>query len=203
MHAPDTYSSIAAESHGYYREKASKFISFAFPVTSEQMVKDHLQQLRKKYHDADHYCFASQIGFPESDSRTSDDGEPAGSAGKPILGQILSRGLCDILVVVIRYFGGTRLGIPGLINAYRCAARDALDHSTTIFKVLEDFFEISFPYESLNPVMQILKKKQAVIKHRVLDQVCTLQFSVRKSQCKLVINKLNTIRNIYVYQISS
>ncbi|MCX6267127.1 MAG: YigZ family protein, partial [Bacteroidetes bacterium] len=132
----DSFLSISSESRGIYREKASKFMCVAMPVSSEEEVKLNLDELKKAYHDANHHCYAYRLGLENHAYRTNDDGEPSGSAGKPIYGQILSMGLSDILVVVIRYFGGTKLGIPGLIHAYRTAAREALEQASIIEKIV-------------------------------------------------------------------
>ncbi|MFH1161379.1 MAG: YigZ family protein [bacterium] len=196
----DTYYSIAGESRGFYREKASKFIAFAYQVSAEELVKECLTLLRKEYFDANHHCYAYRIGYPVCLYRTHDDGEPSGSAGKPIYGQILSKDLSDVLVVVIRYFGGTKLGIPGLIHAYRTAAKDALDQATIITRTISDSFHISFPYVQLNAVMQILKKEGAILKAQSFDQTCDIHFSIRKSKSEVVRNKLSKLINISIYQ---
>jgi len=194
----DTYFSIAGKSQGLYREKASKFLSFAFQVTAEEQVKTCLAQLKKEYFDANHHCFAYRLGFPDFTYRINDGGEPSGSAGKPIYGQIISKNLSDILVVVIRYIGGTRLGIPGLTHAYKTAAKDALDRATIVSRILSDSFRISFPYERLTFVMQTLKREQANLEFQSFDQTCEIQFSIRKSKSEMIRKKFSAMIDISI-----
>jgi len=155
----DSYKSISAISKGSYKEKGSKFFSFAFPVISEEEVKEKLAMLRKEYHDARHHCYAYRIGYDKQVFRINDDGEPSGTAGRPIYGQILSNDLTQILIVVIRYFGGIKLGVPGLINAYRTAAKDALDHTAIVTKPIKEEYQVLFEYTVMNNVMKILKEE--------------------------------------------
>jgi len=177
----DTYFSIGQESIGSYREKASKFIAIAIPVRNETEIKTNLDQIRKEHHGANHFCYAYQLGNDKQHYRTNDDGEPSGSAGKPIYGQILSFGLSDILVVVVRYFGGTKLGIPGLINAYRTAARESLAQAQHVEKTVMAQVEIRFDYPSMNDVMKIVKEKECQVVNQKYDEQCTLHLSVKRS----------------------
>ncbi|MEI6454757.1 MAG: YigZ family protein [bacterium] len=177
----DTYLSIASESTGTYRDKASKFLSFSYPVAGEDEVRDRMQQLRKKYHDANHHCFAYRLGPEGIQYRVSDDGEPSGSAGKPILGQLISFKVSDVLIVVVRYFGGTKLGIPGLINAYRSSARQSLENATIFTKFIESKILVTFPFEEMNSIMKIVKTPGVTILTKVLDQECQFELMVRKS----------------------
>jgi uncharacterized YigZ family protein len=197
----DSYLSIASESRGTFRDKASKFIAVALPVTTEDQVKSYLEELRKDYHDANHHCYAYRLGVEDQAYRVNDDGEPTGSAGRPIYGQILSTGLSDVLVVVIRYFGGTKLGIPGLINAYRTAARVALDGAVIIEKTIQVQLRVSFEYQMMNDVMRILKEEHVkIIQHTALEK-CEIDFQVRKSQNDNLENRFNKLKNITVTKI--
>jgi uncharacterized YigZ family protein len=201
MESSDTYLTIANESQSSLREKASKFIAFAFPVGNEAEVKQYLGQLRKDYYNANHHCFAFRTGHPDSAQyRFNDDGEPSGSAGKPIYGQLLSRDLSDLLVVVVRYFGGTKLGIPGLIKAYRSAASLALDESNIITKVITTRFSIDFPVLKMNDVMRILKQEEAEIHSQNFEKQYSIDFSIRESKKDLLTTRLNTIGNISIYE---
>jgi len=198
MEDQDTYYSIAAASIGLYREKASKFKAFAFPVSSEADIRTQIDSIRKSYFDANHFCYAYRIGFPAFIYRVNDDGEPSGSAGKPIYGQILSRDLYDILVVVIRYFGGTKLGIPGLIRAYRSATAEALDAAETVIKIVTERRVITFPYERMNEVMRIIKQEFAQVVAQESDLQVTLHLEVRKTNSENLIQRLNQIMNVCV-----
>ena len=157
MNPSDEYRSIAAPAEGLYKESGSRFIALAYPVESEQSVKDIVSGLRKEYHDARHHCYAYRLGYDGTVFRSSDDGEPSGTAGRPILGQIDSAGLSDILVVVVRYFGGVKLGVPGLIRAYKSATADALANATVVEKTAGTLYRISFDYLSMNAVQKVLK----------------------------------------------
>jgi len=198
MEPSDSYQSIAGTSKGAYREKASKFISFAIPVASEEEVKKHLTRLRKEYYNANHHCYAYRIGHPEYLYRINDDGEPSGSAGKPIYGQILSRELSDVLVVVIRYFGGTKLGIPGLIHAYKTATQEALDQAKRCTKVLSERYMIRFQYPQMNDVMRIMKQEKAEILSQKFDNDCKIHFSIRKSKSEKLKKRLSNLMNISI-----
>ena len=199
MEFSDSYKSISGTTKGTYRERASKFISFAIPVTSEEEVKEHLAKLRKEYYDANHHCYAYRIGHPEPIYRINDDGEPSSSAGKPIYGQILSRDLSDILVVVIRYFGGTKLGIPGLIHAYKTAAQESLNEAKRCIKVLSERYSIRFQYPQMNDVMKILKKEKVKIISQESDHDCKIVFSIRKSKSEEVKIRLSKLNDICIY----
>lgn len=153
----DTYQSISEPARGLYRDNGSKFLAFAFPVESEAEIKTILAGIRKEYHDARHHCYAYRLGHTGGLWRANDDGEPSSSAGRPILGQLLSRELSDILVVVVRYFGGIKLGIPGLIRAYRESTADALGNARTVEKIAGIRYRLRFPYDRMNAVMKVLK----------------------------------------------
>ena len=153
----DTYRTIESEAHGLFRDRGSRFIAIAIPVSSQEEIKSRLAGLRKEYHDARHHCFAWMLAPDRQAWRISDDGEPSGTAGKPILGQINSRELTNVLVVVIRYFGGTLLGVSGLINAYRTAAADALNNARVVEKHVCQRWSVTFPYIAMNDVMKVLR----------------------------------------------
>ncbi|MEI6682418.1 MAG: YigZ family protein [Bacteroidota bacterium] len=194
----DSFRSISGESRGIYREKASKFIAVALPVSSEDEVKASLEELRKSYHDANHHCYAYRLGLENQAYRVHDDGEPSGSAGKPIYGQILSTGLSDVLVVVIRYFGGTKLGIPGLIHAYRIAAREALDQAEIIEKVIRVPLKVIFEYPMMNEIMRILKEEGVKIISQSSAINCEIDFQVRKSNLEKVRTRLTRLNKVEI-----
>ena len=175
----DAYRSIAARSEGLFKDNGSRFIALAFPVETEEEVKDIVAALRKEYHDARHHCFAYRLGYKGDRFRSSDDGEPSGSAGRPILGQIDSLGLSDILVVVVRYFGGIKLGIPGLIRAYKTSTADALSQAEVIDKVAGKTFRVRFDYLAMNAVMKVLKDMGLQPSAQDFGLACTLEVRVR------------------------
>jgi uncharacterized YigZ family protein len=174
----DTYITIAASSTGIFKDKGSKFLSFAFPVNDEEQVKEHIRQLKKEYFDARHHCYAYRIGLCGEQWRANDDGEPSSTGGKPILGQLLSRELTNVLVVVVRYFGGILLGVSGLINAYRAAAADALDKATAVEKTATEICSFTFRYNDMNTVMKWLKEEQIEILAQQFDMECALKAAV-------------------------
>lgn len=198
METKDTYLSVKSETQGTYREKASRFIAFATPVSTEEEAKERLASIRKSYHDANHHCYAYRLGPTGDVYRINDDGEPSGTAGRPIFGQIQSRGLSDVLVVVTRYFGGTKLGVPGLIHAYRTAAEDALSKGIVVNKTLTDSIGVTFEYAKMNDVMKILKEPGIAILSQESGQVCTVRFSVRRSKSEEVRHRLSKIINISI-----
>lgn len=177
----DTYKTIREASQGVYKEKGSKFMAFAYPVTTESEVKSILDSLRKQYYDARHHCYAYILGPDKAAYRINDDGEPSSTAGKPIYGQLLSHDLTNILVVVVRYFGGIKLGVPGLINAYRTAAKDAIDNAIIIEKNITEVYNLQFTYEQMNSVMKILKDEELPQSNQKFELDCSLDFSVRQS----------------------
>lgn len=201
----DSYPSISQISRASIREKASKFIAVAIPVRNEQEVKHHLDELKREFFDANHHCFAYMLGPERSNFRANDDGEPSGTAGKPILGQINSKGVSDVLVVVVRYFGGTKLGVPGLINAYRLAAQSALEGAQLREVILTSHFRIRFDLALINEVMKMLKKYQAKISLQSLDQQSTIEFEIRRGRVGEVVDRvqymISTGNNIEIIQI--
>lgn len=194
----DTYKTITAPSEGNFKDRGSKFPSFAFPVYSEEEIKEILQDLRKKYYDARHHCYAWRLGADMEHYRTNDDGEPSSTAGKPILGQIQSNGLSNILIVVIRYFGGTKLGVPGLINAYRTAAADALANAEFIEKTVNDILRVDFDYLAMNDVMKIMKEDQPLQIDQLFDLKCSITLSIRQSEAERLTGKFEEIDTVKV-----
>lgn len=197
--ATDSYLSIAGESKSIYREKASKFIGIAIPTSTELEAKSHLDRIRKEFFDANHHCYAYRLGFENVLYRTNDDGEPSGSAGKPIYGQILSKDISDILIVVVRYFGGTKLGVPGLINAYRTSAKEAIDNGELVEKLVTVKFRINFTYPAMNEVMRILKEERVQILGQGYETACNIDFQVRKSHADGIQVRLNRLNNISIH----
>lgn len=186
----DTYKTIQSKAEGLYKEKGSKFLSFAIPVKTVEEIKDILAQYRKDYYDARHVCYAYMLGAERKDFRANDDGEPSGTAGRPILGQINSYDLTDILVVVIRYFGGTLLGTSGLITAYKEATRDALDQAEIIEKTVDKQITIHFEYPLMNEVMRIVKETEAQIVYQTYENDCIMQLNIRMQNAGLLQGKL-------------
>ena len=178
----DTYRSIAAPAKGVYKELGSKFLAFAYPVETEEEAKKILASVRKEYFDARHHCFAWRLGLTGEPYRLSDDGEPSSTAGRPIHGQLLSQELSDILVVVVRYFGGVKLGVPGLIRAYRTATQDALANARIVEKVAGQHFTLKFGYLQMNDVMKVLKDMGITPLRQSFDLDCSLEVRVRLSQ---------------------
>ena len=186
----DTYKSIQAPSEGLFKDNGSRFIAGAYPVETEAEVKTILEGLRKQYHDARHHCYAYRLGHRGDIFRANDDGEPSGSAGRPILGQIDSRALSDILVVVTRYFGGIKLGIPGLIRAYKTSTADALDSAVVVTKTACRHFLLKFDYLDMNGVMKVLKDMDLPQRAQSFAQDCSLETSVPLSAVEDFLKRL-------------
>jgi len=178
----DTYKTIASPAEGLYKEKGSKFLAFAFPIGSTDEVKEHLQRLRKEYYDARHHCYAYILGKRMKAFRVNDDGEPSGTGGRPIHGQLLSAGVTNTLIVVVRYFGGVLLGASGLASAYKAAAHDALAHATIVEHTIDVTFRLHFAYELTNDVMRILKEQGLQPHNRQYGEGCLLDVDVRATQ---------------------
>ena len=189
----DEFKTIATTSEGYYTEKRSKFLAFAHHVQTTDEVKDIIAQYRKKYYDARHVCYAYMLGAERNDFRANDDGEPSSTAGKPILGQINSNELTDILIVVVRYYGGVHLGTSGLIVAYREAAADAISHATIETRQVEEIIKYTFAYPQMNDVMRIVKDMNPRIISQTYDNTCEIVLSIRKSEADLLRNKLEKL----------
>ena len=196
MNAFDAYQSIGAPSQGLFKDNGSRFIAFAFPVETEEEVKEHVAALKKEYHDARHHCFAYRLGYKGDVWRAADDGEPSGSAGRPILGQIDSMGLSDILVVVVRYFGGIKLGIPGLIRAYKTSTADALRQAAVVPKIAGKNWSVEFEYLSMNDVMKVLKEMDLSPSAQNFGENCSLTVRVRLSEEENFKKKLDSFANL-------
>ena len=194
----DTYKTIINSSEGIYKDKGSKFIALAYPVSSEDEVKLHLEALRKEHHSARHHCWAYKLGALGDRYRCSDDGEPTNSAGKPILGQLEAFGVTDVAIVVVRYFGGVLLGVGGLMQAYKEAAKSALENSEIVEKVVMMHYIIEYPYEQSSAVQLVLKRFKSVIRSQSYTEVCAIHFSIAKSKSTECIFALQHIINIRV-----
>ena len=190
----DEYKTIKETSEGYYTEKRSKFLAFAHPVSTVDEVKDIVAQYRKKYYDARHVCYAYMLGAERTEFRANDDGEPSSTAGKPILGQINSNELTDILIVVVRYYGGVNLGTSGLIIAYREAAAYAIAHATIETRQVEERIVFKFPYEMMNDVMRVVKDMQPRIISQTYDNTCEITLSIRQSEASQLRSRLEKLR---------
>jgi len=189
----DTYLIIDAFAEGLYKEKGSRFIALAYPVRTEAEVKDILAALRRSYHDARHHCYSYVLGYNKSTFRVNDDGEPSGTAGKPIYGQILSADLTNILIVVVRYFGGTLLGVSGLIRAYKLAAKDAIDNAKIVEKTVNDVYSVTFDYNAMNDVMKCLKEYEVAFINQQYDLTSAITFSIRKNFSNKIFEALKKI----------
>ena len=196
----DTYKTIAAASEEVlYKEKNSKFFGYAFPVTTEEEIKEILEHLRKEHFSARHWCYAYQIGTEKIQYRANDDGEPNNSAGMPIYGQIQSFEVTNVLIVVVRYFGGVKLGVGGLISAYKITAQMALENSEIVERTIDKHFIISFGYANMNKVMRIIKEKNLQIISQKMEMDCEIEISIRK---KNVQNLLDTFENLYEIKLT-
>lgn len=189
----DLYKTISAETQGQFKDRGSRFIALAFPVSSEDEIKEIIAGLRKEYHDARHHCFAWRLGPDMERYRVNDDGEPSGSAGRPIYGQLQKWELTNILVVVVRYFGGTLLGVGGLISAYRNATAEALQNANILEKRVEQQIKVQFPYEQMNGVMKIVKEFDLAFENQHFDMNCTLELRVWDRHNHTVIQRLSKL----------
>lgn len=203
MSDSDKYKTLKSESKGIYKEKGSKFISYAFPVFSESDIKRHIKDLKKEFYDARHHCYAYLLGADGKQFRANDDGEPSGTAGKPILGQLKSHELSNLLVVVIRYFGGTKLGTSGLIHAYKEATIDAIQNGTIIECTVNDIYQIDFDYGVLNDVMRIMKEENPKIIKQDFDLRCAIEWSCRQSDVKAITSRLEKVESVRIEYIGT
>ncbi|MCB0804723.1 MAG: YigZ family protein [Bacteroidales bacterium] len=194
----DRYKTISGSSEGNYKDRGSKFIAIAFPVISEDEVKERLAEVKGAYHDARHHCYAYMIAPDKSVSRYNDDGEPSGTAGRPILGQINSNDLTNVLIVVVRYFGGVKLGVRGLINAYKGATADALANAKIVTKTVKEEYEIQFAYPETNAVMRIMKETNVNIFQQEFALNCLIKFGVRKNEAQSVYERLSKINGLKI-----
>lgn len=199
----DTYQEIRSLSKGLYKEKGSKFISYCCPVYSEEEVKERLEEIKKIEHSARHYCYAFVINPDKSALRANDDGEPSSTAGKPILGQIQSHDLTNTLIIVVRYFGGIKLGIPGLIRSYKTAAYNAISNSTIITKTIKETYEVLFNYSQMNNVMRFIKENNIEIIETDFKINCKLIFAVEKNKADHIIQSLNNNHKLIIKYLNT
>ncbi len=194
----DTYLTIEKPVEGDFRDRGSKFLSFAYPINSEADIKPILAQLKIEHPKANHHCWAMRLGTDRSVFRVNDDGEPSGTAGRPILNVLLSKNITNIIVIVARYFGGTLLGVPGLINAYRTAAEEALKVANVVEKTINDIYTIGFEYQHMNEVMRIIKDDNLTVLSQQFDNACSVKISIRKMQVNRSISKFEKIENVVI-----
>ncbi|MBE0638780.1 MAG: YigZ family protein [Bacteroidales bacterium] len=199
----DTYKTIVSRSEGVFKDKGSRFISFAIPVQTEEQVKAEIETLKREYFDARHHCYAYILGFNKDAFRMNDDGEPSGTAGKPIHGQLLVHDLTNTLIVVIRYFGGIKLGVRGLINAYKFAAQEALINNTIETRIVSEVYQVKFAYEDMNDIMRIMKEEDLDQINHNFHLTCTLDFAVRKSRADNVIKRFKDLRKVEVNYLTT
>jgi uncharacterized YigZ family protein len=192
----DTYRTIEKPAEGQFRDRGSKFLAYAYPVASENELKNILAMLKSTHQKANHHCWAVRFGIDRSVFRINDDGEPSGTAGRPILNTLLSRDLTNILVVVVRYFGGTLLGVPGLINAYKTATEEALKTVSIVEKTVNDIYTIEFDYLQMNDVMKVIKDDNLNIIGQVFDNNCSVKLSIRKTQVNQTLSKLSKLAGV-------
>jgi uncharacterized YigZ family protein len=194
----DSYITVKAISEGIYKEKGSRFISYVHPVSNEEQIKDLITDYRKKYFDARHHCYAWQLGVTGDMFRANDDGEPSGTAGKPILGQIKAFGVTNVFVMVVRYFGGVKLGTGGLVQAYKLATADALQNAEMVEKTVNDYYTLKFGYDAINDVMKVCKDENLPITNQQFGLSCELSFNVRQSQSEVLVTRLLKVEGVDV-----
>ncbi|WP_205589906.1 IMPACT family protein [Mucilaginibacter celer] len=194
----DTYKTIEKPAEGIFRDRGSKFLAYAYPISSENDIKGIVTQLKAEHPKANHHCWAMRLSIDRSVFRVNDDGEPSGTAGRPILNTLLSKDLTNILVVVVRYFGGTLLGVPGLINAYKVATEEALAQAVVTSKTVNDVYTASFEYLQMNDVMRVIKEENLLILNQQFDNDCNIQLSIRKTQVEQALFKLGKVNGVKV-----
>lgn len=194
----DTYKTIKAPSEGYYTEKRSRFLSFAMPVRTVEEVKEQVDSYRKRFYDARHVCWAYMLGPERKQFRANDDGEPSSTAGKPILGQINSNELTDILVIVVRYFGGIELGTSGLIVAYRTAAAEAIAAAEVETRTVDEVITVAFEYPYLNSVMRIVKEDHPIVLSQKFEMDCEMTLQIRKGEAERLKSRLRKVETAYL-----
>lgn len=199
----DVYQVVTTTAEGLYKDKGSKFIAIAFPATSENEIKETLAAIKKKYFDARHHCYAYMLGADKATFRANDDGEPSGTAGKPILNQILSKNITNVCVVVVRYFGGIKLGVSGLITAYKTATQQALENVTIETRTVNEIYTLHFEYPLLNEVMRITKEEKIEPINTKFELDCILEFGIRKNEANRVISKFEKIHGVSVKYIKT
>lgn len=194
----DEYRTVTGEATGIYKEKGSRFLAFAYNVTTPEEAKERVREKQKEYHDARHHCYAWRLGPGDGETKVGDDGEPSGTAGRPILGQILSAGLTNIVVVVVRYFGGIKLGTGGLIVAYKTATSDCLANAQIETRTFDVRLAVSFPYLAMNGVMKALKESSAKVESQSFDTSCLIKLSVREAEHDQIVSRLTDIEGVTV-----
>ena len=199
----DTYRTITTPYEGVFRDKGSKFIAYAYPFTDEGELKDSIAELKSLHPKARHHCWAYRLTPDRSVFRLNDDGEPSGTAGRPILNVLLSMDVTNVLVVVVRYFGGTLLGVTGLINAYKTATQEAFEGAEIIEKTLDDVYEVRFEYLQMNNIMRIIKEENVAVLDQQFDNDCSMRFSVRKTDVNTVIGRLEKIEGAKLHYIKT
>ena len=197
----DSYKTIKAPSEGFFKDRGSKFFGYAYPITSEQELKLKIEELKKEHHTARHHCYAYRLKQDYSVYRANDDGEPTNAAGKPILGQIDAKELTNVGVVVVRYFGGTKLGVGGMMNAYKTAALEALNNAEIIECTIDEEFEISFGYPEMNTVMRFIKDLGLEIKSQKMEMDCKIIFAIRKKEAQKAQDKFTGLKNISIKKV--
>lgn len=197
----DDYKTIKTSATGIYKDKGSKFIAISRYVSSEEEFKVFLEETKKEYYDARHHCYAWRLGLEDEKYRSNDDGEPSGTAGKPILNQIQSYELFNTAVIVVRYFGGTKLGVSGLISAYKSATRDALAQSVIVKRFIYNTLEIRFKYPRLNDIMRIVKEEKIYISEQIFELECLLRVKIKKNDTDRVISRLTCLHDIKVISL--
>lgn len=194
----DSYLTIESDAEAIFKEKSSKFLCYAYHVENEEEITAHLEVLRKRYYDATHHCYAWRLGPFGEKFRANDDGEPSSTAGKPILGQLLSREITNCLIVVVRYFGGTKLGVPGLISAYKESAAAVLDEAKVVERTVDTLVKVDFSYVVMNDVMRIIKDEQPTIVEQIFDNLCSMTLSIRNRKAELVLGKLRKVEGAII-----
>lgn len=194
----DSYLTLAEPAEALYKEKGSKFLAYAYPVSSEEHIRECLEALRKRYYDATHHCYAWRLGADGQNYRVNDDGEPSSTAGRPILGQLLSYGVTDVLVVVVRYFGGTKLGVSGLIAAYKESAAAVLSAAQIVERTVDVRFEVEFGYLVMNDVMRVVKEMRPEVLEQRFDNLCTMRLSIRAGRADALRERLQKIEGIQI-----
>lgn len=189
----DVYRTIEADAEALFKEKSSKFLCFAYPVTTEEQIRERLEVLYKKYYDATHHCYAWRLGPRGETFRANDDGEPSSTAGKPILGQLLSHEITDCLIVVVRYFGGTKLGVSGLIEAYKTSAAEVIAAAQVVERTVDERIEVRFSYMAMNEVMRVVKDLQPKIVEQCFDNLCTMTLTIRQSLSEQLLTRLSKV----------
>ena len=201
--AEDSFKTIARAAETTYRQMSSKFLVYAYPVETEEEIKEHLDALRKRWFDATHHCYAWRLGAHGEHFRANDDGEPSSTAGKPILGQLLSQEITNCLVVVVRYFGGTKLGVPGLIAAYKESTAQVLAECEIIEKTVDVVYRVEFSYMAMNDVMRIVKDMQPRVVNQEFDNMCSMTLAIRETDAEQLEGRLNKVEGAVVDTIES